>query len=140
MTHPTPGELLELHFAEADSTHAARWAAHVDGCAACRARLGEVAWAESVLAGAAHEPPPEDGFARVLARIEAVRPTPRRPYPTLRAALPSAAVVLAGTGAVCFGGAPAALAFFAAGSLVTLSLAPTLILESQRRGREAAAR
>jgi len=139
MTHPTPGDLLALHFAEAELGLAERWRAHVDVCPACHGLLADVAWAERLLA-TADEAPPQDGLLRVQARIEALSPAPARRRSPLRATLPSAAALVAGTAAVSFGGAPAALVFFAAGSLVTLSLAPMLILESQRRGREAAAR
>ena len=62
-----------------------------------------------------------------------MRPARERRSGWLRAALPSAAALLAGSVAVHQGGVVAALAFFAVGSIVTLSLAPVLILESQRR-------
>ena len=76
----------------------------------------------------------------MFARIEAGRPAPTPRRAALRAALPSAAAILAGALAVGLGGAGAALAFFAAGTLVTLSLAPMLILETQKRGGAAAVR
>jgi hypothetical protein len=47
--------------------------------------------------------------------------------------MPCAAALLAGSVAIQLGGAVAALAFFALGSIVTLAIAPVLILESQRR-------
>jgi hypothetical protein len=70
---------------------------------------------------------------RVLSRIETVRPARERRAQGLRAALPCAAAVAAFFLAAHQGGVVAALAFLAAGAVVTLSLAPVLILESQRR-------
>jgi anti-sigma factor RsiW len=133
MRHQAPGELLELHFGELPADRRDAAAAHVRDCAACRALLADVEWAERALATGPEDAPPADGLERVLARIEAVRPARERRSGWLRAALPSAAALLAGSVAVHQGGVVAALAFFAVGSIVTLSLAPVLILESQRR-------
>ena len=133
MRHPGPGELLDLHFGELPADRRDSAAAHLHDCAACRALLADVTWAESVLLAGADDTPPADGLERVLARIEAVRPARERRSGWLRAALPSAFALLAGAVAVHQGGIVAALAFFALGSIVTLSLAPVLILESQRR-------
>ena len=133
MRHPAPGELLELHFGELPADRRDAAATHVRDCAACRALLADVAWAETVLLAGPDVDPPADGLGRVLARIEAVRPARERRSGWLRAALPSAFALLAGAVAVHQGGIVAALAFFALGSIVTLSLAPVLILESQRR-------
>lgn len=135
MKHPSPGELLELHFGELDQVQAAVFAAHVRDCAACREVVADVEWAEQALTAGHVEGPPADGLERVLARIEAVRPAQRRAAHGLRAALPSVAALLAGSVAVHQGGAAAALAFLAVGAIVTLSVAPVLILESQRRSR-----
>jgi hypothetical protein len=140
MTHPTAAELLDLHFTEAAPARATRLAAHVAGCAACGALLADLEWVERSLAGWPDGAPPADGLARVLERIESLQAPVARRRRAPGAVLPSAAAILAGAAAVVFGGAQAALAFLATGSLVTLSLAPALILESQRRGREAAAR
>jgi len=133
MRHPAPGELLELHFGELEADRRDAAAAHVRDCAACRALLADVAWAEGALLAGPDDTPPADGLERVLARIEAVRPVRERRRGWLWAALPSAAALLAGSVAVQQGGIVAALVFFALGSIVTLSLAPLLILESQRR-------
>jgi anti-sigma factor RsiW len=133
MRHPAPGELLELHFGELEADRRDAAAAHVRDCAGCRALLAEVAWAEGALLAGPDDTPPADGLERVLARIEAVRPAGERRSGWLQAALPSAAALLAGSVAVHQGGIVAALAFFALGSIVTLSFAPVLILESQRR-------
>ena len=133
MTHPTPAELLELHFGESGPVRGSRLAAHARRCAACHALLADVAWAESLLSAVPAEEPPADGLDRVLARIANAAPV-AGPTPAWRAALPSAAALGAGGLAVALGGVTAALVFLAAGSLVTLSLAPALILDSQRRG------
>jgi len=133
MRHPSPAELLDLHFGEIPADRRDAAAAHVLDCAACRASLADVEWAERALATGSEDSPPADGLERVLARIEAVRPARERRRGWLRATLPSAAALLAGSVAVHQGGIVAALAFFALGSIVTLSLAPVLILESQRR-------
>lgn len=133
MRHPATGELLELRFDELEGAQRDALAAHVRDCATCRALLADVEWAERALATGPEDAPPADGLERVLARIERVRPARERRSGWLRAALPSAAALLAGSVAVHQGGIVAALAFFAVGSIVTLSLAPVLILESQRR-------
>jgi predicted anti-sigma-YlaC factor YlaD len=140
MTHPTPAELLELHFGEAAPARRSRLAAHRRSCAACRALLDDVAWAERLLTELPDEEPPADGLERVLARLAPAPARAPRRAAAWRAALPSAAAIAGGAVAVALGGGTAALAFFAAGSLVTLSLAPALILESQRRGGAAAGR
>jgi anti-sigma factor RsiW len=133
MTHPTPAELLELHFGESGPVRGSRLAAHARRCPACHALLADVAWAESLLSAVPAEEPPADGLDRVLARISNAAPA-ASPTPAWRAALPSAAALGAGGLAAALGGVTAALVFLAAGSLVTLSLAPALILDSQRRG------
>ncbi len=140
MTHPTPSELLDLHFGEAGRSQAERLNAHVRGCGACRRTLDDAAWVERLLAVGPEDGPAEDGLTRVFTRIDAARSAPARRQTWLRAALPSAAAILAGALAVGLGGAAAAAAFFAMGTLVTLSLAPMLILESQKRAGEPAAR
>jgi anti-sigma factor RsiW len=133
MKHPTPGELLLLHFGELDAAPRAAFEAHARDCAACHAFLAEVDWAERGLLAGPLEAPPADGLERVLARIEAVGPVRERRANGLRATAPCAAAVLAGSLAALQGGALAALAFLAVGSIVTLAIAPVLILESQRR-------
>jgi hypothetical protein len=133
MRHPTAGELLELHFGEMDGARRDSLAAHARGCAACRALLADLSWAERALEEAGEPSPPADGLERVLARIAAMRPVRRRRTEGLRAAVPSAAGLLAGALVLQHGGIGAALAFFAVGSLVTLALAPMLILELQGR-------
>ncbi len=133
MRHPAPGELLELHFGELPPERGEAASAHVRECAACRALLADVAWAEAVLRAGPDEGPPADGLHRVLARIEAVRPARERRRHWVRTLAPSAAAVLAGGVAAHQGGVLALLAFLAVGSILTLALAPVLILESQRR-------
>ena len=131
MTHPAPGELLDLHFGGEDASRGPA-AAHVRGCAACRAVLDDVGWAEGALR-ALPDTPPAGGLERVLARIDTVRPARERRERRLRTLLPSALALLAGGVAVHEGGAVALLVFLAVGSILTLALAPVLILESQRR-------
>jgi hypothetical protein len=133
MTHATSGDLLELHFGELPALRRDALAAHVRGCAPCRSVLDDVGWAEGALLAAGSGEPPADGLERVLARIDAVRPVRERPRHWLRAVTPSAAAAAAGALAVHHGGIVAALAFFAGGSILTLAIAPVLILESQRR-------
>jgi hypothetical protein len=133
MRHPGSGELIELHFGELEADRRDALSTHVRDCAACRALLADVAWAEGALLGGADDGPPTDGLERVLARVEAVRPARERRTGWLRATLPSALALLAGSVAFHQGGVVAAVAFFAVGSIVTLSFAPVLILESQRR-------
>jgi len=133
MTHPAPGDLLLLHFGELDAARGEALAAHARDCAACRAALADVEWAEQALGAGPHEAPPADGLARVLARVETVRPARERRAHWLRAAAPCTAAVLTGALAVHQGGVAAALAFFCLGAIVTLAIAPVLILESQRR-------
>ena len=92
MRHPTPGELLELHFGELDE---ARGAA-VPGA---RPRLRRVRRRSrrpavdraALLAGLPADAPPADGLERVLARIETVRPARERRAHWLRTAAPCAA-------------------------------------------------
>ena len=139
MSHPTPAELLELHFGETGPLRAARLSAHARSCAECSTLLENVAWAARLLAAAPEEAPPADGLEQVLARVAPPgAPAPRRTA-AWPAAVPGAAAVVAGAVVVALGGANWALALFAGGSLVTLSLAPALILESQRRGGAPAA-
>ena len=133
MRHPAPGELLELHFDELPAERRREAEAHVRDCAACRALLEDVAWAEAALRTGPEQSPPADGLQRVLARIEAVQPARERRQHWLRTVAPCAAAVLAGGVAAHQGGLSALLALMALGSILTLALAPVLILESQRR-------
>ena len=157
--HPSAAELLERHFGEAAGPAAAAVDAHLARCAACRELTDALAWADERLSPDADAAPPVDGLERVLLRVAAEpRPVARRLW--LRAALPSAAAVAAGAWAIRAAGprlqaagivpeaalAPlaalsgfglAALAFFVAGSLFTLAVAPFLILEAQAARRAA---
>ena len=133
MRHPAPGELLELHFGELSGDRRDAASAHLRDCAGCRALLADVAWAEEVLRAGPDEGPPADGLQRVLARIETVQPARERRRHWLRTLGPCAAAVLAGALAAHQGGPLALLALMAVGSILTLALAPVLILESQRR-------
>jgi predicted anti-sigma-YlaC factor YlaD len=133
MKHPTSGDLLELHFGELAEARSATVGTHARECASCRAFLADVAWVEHGLVAGPEDLSPADGLERVLDRIDAARPVRQRQLHWLRAAGPCAAALLAGTLCAHQGGAVAVLAFFAVGSMLTLALAPVLILESQRR-------
>ena len=50
MRHPTPAELLELHFGELGGERAVACRAHAGHCAACAAALAELQWTEAALA------------------------------------------------------------------------------------------
>lgn len=133
MSHPEPSEIILLHFGEITGPRQEACAAHVRDCAACRTALADIEWVEQSLRPGAEEAPPADGLERVLTRIETVRPVRERQAQGLRAALPCGAALAVFAVAAQQGGIMAALAVLAVGSIVTLSLAPLLILESQRR-------
>jgi anti-sigma factor RsiW len=133
MRHLAPSELALLHFREIPGPQRETYEAHVRDCAACRTTLADMEWVERALLLGAEDAPPADGLQRVLARIETVRPARERGAHGLRAALPCGAALAAFGVAAHQGGFVAALALLAVGSVVTLSLAPLLILESQRR-------
>ncbi len=133
MSHPAPSELALLHFGEITGPRREACEAHVRDCAACRTTVADMEWVEQALLLGAAGAPPADGLERVLARIETVRPARERRAQGLRAALPCGAALAAFGVAAQLGGLVAALALLVVGSVVTLSLAPVLILESQRR-------
>lgn len=157
MRHPSPGALLELHFGEATGGGLAALEEHVRACRACAAFVAEVRRVETDLGAGQDDAPPTDGLARVLARVAEVRPARARRAEWAFAAIPSSLALLAGAWAIRAGGAwlttlglvpgaslghvpaemlgqsLAALGFVVAGALVTLALAPVLILESQGR-------
>lgn len=157
MTHPSPGALLELHFGEAAPRERERLTAHLGACAACAAFVREAAEVELALAGGPDAAPPRDGLERVLARVAVVRPLRQRRAEWALAVVPSAAALCAGAWAVRVGGerlttlgivsgaglgplspellalSLAALGLVVVGAVVTLALAPVLILESNGR-------
>ena len=157
MTHPSPGALLELHFGELPPHEHEPLTAHVRRCESCAALLREADEIERSLAAGRDEAPPRDGLERVLARVAAVRPQRRRRAEWALALVPSAAALCAGAWAVRAGGerlttlgvassvslgplspellgfSLAALGLVVAGAIVTLALAPVLILESNGR-------
>jgi len=133
MRHPSPGELLEMHFGELPADRRDAVASHTRDCAACRTLLADVAWVETALLAVPELTPPADGLERVLTRIEAVRPAHERREHWLRTAAPCTAAFLAAGLAVQQGGLVALIGFLAVGSILTLAVAPVLILESQRR-------
>jgi anti-sigma factor RsiW len=157
MTHPSPGALLELYFGEAPAGEREAFEAHVRGCPECAAFLQELGRVERALASGPDDAPPRDGLERVLARVTAVRPARERRAEWALALVPSAMALLAGAWAIRAGaerlttlgllpGASlgpvsgellglslAAFGLVVVGALVTLALAPVLILESHGR-------
>jgi anti-sigma factor RsiW len=133
MSHPEPSEIILLHFGEMTGPRRESCEAHLRECAACRTALADIEWVEQSLRPGVEEAPPSDGLERVLARIETIRPARERRVQGLRAVLPCGAALAGFAIAAQQGGIVAALAVLAVGSVVTLSLAPLLILESQRR-------
>ena len=162
--HPTPGELLDLHFGEARGERESRTAAHVAACPRCREELASVEWLESSLAALPEEAPPADGLERVMSRVAGKRRARGRGPGWLglsaagAAGVGGSAAVIYGFGAwllalppfaqwstleparIASGFGLAALAFFALGSFVTLALAPALLIEAQSRARALAGR
>jgi hypothetical protein len=162
--HPTPGDLVDLHFGEVDGHRRKAIAVHVQGCPRCREELASVVWVDRALATQPEEAPPVHGLERVLSRIGQEEPLRGRTtswLPPLAAGLAGvgggAAVILAlGTwlldlprlaqlpvaepARIASGLGLAALAFFAVGSFVTLALAPALLMEGQWPGRPPAGR
>jgi anti-sigma factor RsiW len=156
VSHPSRDALLELHFDETDPGERTALAVHLRGCGECAAYVFELRRIERALALGPDDAPPADGLERVLARVADVRPAKRRRSEWALAAVPCGAAMLAGVWAVRAGGerltalglvsgAPlglsgellglslAALGLVVAGALVTLALAPVLILESNGR-------
>jgi len=156
VSHPSLDALLELHFDEASSGERAALEAHLRSCRECTGHLFELRRLERSLALGPDDAPPEDGLERVLARVAEVRPVPRRRSEWALVTVPCGAAMAAGIWAIRAGGerltalglvagAPlglsgelfglslAALGLVVAGALVTLALAPVLILESNGR-------
>ena len=157
MRHPSEAALLELHFGERAGPDGDALGAHVRECAACGAYLDELRGLEQALAAGEDDAPPADGLQRVLARVAAVPPARARRDEWARAALPGAAALVAAAWAVragadrlaVSGAVPAGVAgtlagdvlvtslaaagVFCFGALVTLALAPVLILDSHGR-------
>jgi len=154
--HLTAGELIDLHEG-GGSTHRRALDRHVADCDACRARLEALGWIDATLAEWPAPEPPRDGLARVMQRIAEQRPRAATPPAGMRGLVATFVGVMAGVGAIAFAGARlsaaplvaqlsvadpvkdmagmglAAAAFFGVGSLVTLALAPMLMLELQSR-------
>ena len=137
VSHPGPGDLILLHFGETGGEkERAALSAHVAGCHECGVSLAELAALERAVGTGSAGVPPADGLERVLSRVEGLRPARARRARERRVAaavLPSLAAAAGAGVAVHHGGLVAALALFGAGVVLTLALAPVLILESQRR-------
>ena len=155
MTHPSPGALLEVHFGE-PGPEQDTVLAHLEECPECEAFLTDLCRLETELRVGPDDAPPRDGLQRVLARVATVHPARARRAEWTRLAAPSSAVLLAGAWAIRVGSerllaldlvqrfvpAPlvgvagiglAAAAVLGVGTLVTLAVAPVLILESDGR-------
>ena len=127
------------------------------GCRECAGFVAELGRLERELGPGPGEAPPRDGLERVLARVAEVRPARKRGAEWALAAFPCAAAMLAGAWAIRVGGerlaalgmvsgasvgplsgellglSLAALGLVVLGALITLALAPVLILESHGR-------
>jgi predicted anti-sigma-YlaC factor YlaD len=156
MRHPSPAALLELHFEESTGAERAALAEHVRQCPPCATLLEEVLRLERALAAGPDDAPPPDGLQRVLARVARTQPARARQAEWARAAVPGAAALLAGWWAIRTGAERAAslglvpgslagslsgdllglslsaLAVVAFGAVVTLAIAPVLILDAAR--------
>jgi hypothetical protein len=161
--HPSPTDLLDLHFGEAEGRRRARIASHAEECPRCRETLSDLEWVESSLAALPEKEPPAGGLERVLGRVAGERPAAARPNGWMIPVAASLAGVGAGVGIIYAAGARlltlpmvaemqllepvkalssfglAALIFFGIGSFVTLALAPVLMIESQPHPRALAA-
>jgi anti-sigma factor RsiW len=162
--HPHPDELLTFRDAEADAAARRRIEEHLVACDACRAHVALLEDMVISLADWPEDEPPADGLDRLLGRIRSAAPAPARRNEWLGPVLASltgvalGGAVISATGArlleLSFVGQPAllgpmkavsgfglgAVVFFGIGSLVTLALAPVLILESRPRERWLAVR
>lgn len=132
-SHPKKSELFELHFGELSPERRQAVAVHLRSCDPCRAFVADLSSIEDALALAPEDAPPADGLDRVLARIGQTPPVPERRDHRLRSILPSLVAIAGGVTMIHQGGVVGALAFFLGGALLTLAIAPVLILESQRR-------
>jgi hypothetical protein len=157
MNHPSPDALLELFFEESAGAEREAHAAHVRSCGPCTRAVEELRGLERALAVGPDDEPPADGLARVLSRVAVVGRARARRAEWVLAAGPSLAALVSGAWAVRAGAerltalglgsgsslgplpgelvavALAAAGVVAAGALVTLALAPVLILESHGR-------
>jgi predicted anti-sigma-YlaC factor YlaD len=162
--HPTPSEILDLCFGEVPGGRGARIEAHLRECPGCREARAAVEWVDRSLAALPEAAPPADGLERGLERIAVERPgrAARAGWllplaatlggvaagagaiyavgSRILASMPSASGPLLESARVASGFGLAALVFFAAGSFVTLALAPALLMEAQSRARALAAR
>jgi anti-sigma factor RsiW len=155
--HPSPDALLELHFGEASAGERTPLEAHLRGCPECATLVADLRRLERALVPGPDDAPPGDGLERVLARVAGVRPARQRRTEWALAAVPCAGAMLAGAWAIRAGGerlnalglvsstavgpvsgevlglSLAALGLVVLGALITLALAPVLILESNGR-------
>lgn len=157
MSHPAPEALLELHFDEALPGERASLEEHLHGCPECRGFVSDLRQLEREVGPGPDDAPPRDGLDRVRARVAEVHPARRRGAEWALAAGPCTAAMLAGAWAIRVAGerlaalgavsgasvgplsgevlglSLAALGLVVLGALITLALAPVLILESHGR-------
>jgi len=162
--HPHPNDLLAFQGGEASGAEQRRIEEHVSACGECRAYVTLLEETASSLDDWPEEDPPAGGLERVMAKVRSAQPAhPRRSdwlWPVLASLLGvmAGSLVIYATGAqllrlpavvqspllapvAAFSGfGLAALVFFGIGSVVTLALAPMLLLEMQSRERPLAAR
>jgi anti-sigma factor RsiW len=162
--HPHANDLLAFQGGEANATLQHRIEEHLGACGECSAYVALLEDTVSTLEDWAEEDPPAGGLERVMAEVRSVSPAlPRRSdwlWPVLASLLGVAAgsLVIYATGTrlvqwlsvldapllvsvhALSGFSLAALVFFGIGSVLTLALAPMLLLEMQSRERPLAAR
>lgn len=150
--HPHPNELLAFVLAEEGEAGRRGVEEHLTACAGCRAEVGRLTETLSTLEAWPEEEPPAGGLARVLTTVHDAAPlTPRRddwlwPVVASLVGVVSGSLVIYAAGMLLFarpsfsGFSLAALVFFGIGSLVTLALAPMLLLELQARPQRLVAR
>jgi putative transcriptional regulator len=81
--HPSEETLLAVASGQADIPHRVLVEGHLDGCASCRGALGELsAPGGAFLFSLPTEPPPDDLWRRLEARIAAASPVPECPLLT----------------------------------------------------------
>jgi len=162
-THPSQTRLLDRHAGALDHRACRDVDEHVEACSTCRDAVDALVWLDRQLTEWPAPAPPQDGLTRVMARIDGRHPAPLQlvwlapTAATLGAVLVGSLVLalvgpelashtalasLPQSGALrtVAGLSLAATVLFGIGSLITLALAPALLLEARRRDTEASPR